>query len=122
MLPSAFPFGESAPLTGGTYVVSVHNLLAVLVPSATDSFWTDPRIKREYASLAKILSTPIPTDAPDSVRQGRQAARLRYLGLRYSRLLEQLRHRQPDERIGYSLFVYRLSDQEVEALLQPPTP
>jgi len=120
MLPSSFPFGESAPLKGGTYVVSVNQLLAVLVPTATDEFWSKPQVITEYSSLSRALSVSAPTDMTDAMRQQRHAALLRFLGLRYSRILQQLRHRPPDERVGYSLFLYRLSDAQVEEILRPP--
>ena len=46
-------------------------------------------------------------------------ARQEYDALRRKRLLNQLRHREPDGRIGYSLFVYRLSQDDVDKLTGP---
>lgn len=39
--------------------------------------------------------------------------------LRRKRLLNQLRHREPDGWIGYSLFVYHLSQDDVDKLTKP---
>ncbi len=92
-LPSYFDFKPRAALTAGTYVVSATQLLGVYDESVRDGFWTNRRRQ---------------ADGPID-------------DLRYARLINRLRHRPPDERIGYSLFVYRLSDEEVEQLAQLPT-
>ena len=45
----------------------------------------------------------------------------RFEDLRFGRLCLYLRHRAPDAQVGYSILIYRLSDDEIEAaLLQPP--
>jgi len=41
--------------------------------------------------------------------------------LRLARLCAYLRHREPDDQVGYSILIYRLSDRQVQqALLGPP--
>jgi len=41
--------------------------------------------------------------------------------LRFARLCAFLRRREPDDNVGYSILIYRLSDQDVrEALYGPP--
>ena len=42
-----------------------------------------------------------------------------YEDARRKRLINRLRHRRPDDRVGYSLFVYRLDAADIAALTQP---
>jgi transcription initiation factor IIE alpha subunit len=44
----------------------------------------------------------------------------RYARLRESRLFSYLREREPDDQVGYSILIYRLTDQEVQAALHGP--
>jgi hypothetical protein len=45
-----------------------------------------------------------------------------YGGLRLARLCAYLRHRTPDDNIGYSILIYRLSDEEVQRALGGTSP
>lgn len=119
MLPSYLPFdAKPAALDAGTYVISINQLLGIYETFARQAFWADPDNRRRYASLYRLFSTPR-ADAPDSVSPQRQRAAELFDALQRGRLLARLHGRVPDERIGWSLCVYRLSRAEVEALLRP---
>lgn len=117
-LPSKHEFDPPAELTAGTYVVSLTQLLGVYDPELRDTFWT-PEVRAAYATLAEIAnSTPIPDEAQE-VNAQRAQAREELGELRRKRLANRLAQRPPDERIGYSLFVYHLTAGDVEALTRP---
>ncbi len=117
-LPSFMDFEPRTSLTAGTYVVSVNRLLGLNDPQLRESYWTD-EIRNAYQELGVIAaSTPQEVEPLDKQLQRRQARR-EFAELRYKRLLSRLKDRTPDERVGYSLFVYRLTDEDVEELVQP---
>lgn len=119
MLPSTFPFEPRAELTGGTYVISLNQLLGIYYPEARQSFWENIEVGRMYRQLDRMLAP----SAPESERPEDESAKPvwsgRYDRLRRGRLLNRLRERPPDERIGYSLFLYRLTDSDIEVILRP---
>ncbi len=117
-LPSFLPFGEPAKLTAGTYVVSATQLLGVYSPLSTDDFWKRKGLE-EYRSLSGSLSDTGPPDLRRHAPPALARMQRRYEVLRAARLINQLRRRQPDERIGCSLFVYRLTTTDVDELLRP---
>lgn len=90
------------PLEPGTYVLSVTHLLGVYDPRATDSFWAQPAARRAYQEARS---------RPDAVAARRVLER--------GRLVCALRRRPPDDRIGASLWVYRVAAPELEAALAP---
>lgn len=112
-LPSFLDFGPRADLTGGTYVVAVTQLLGVYDQEIRDDYW-DEQKTRDYARLARSFRS----QGWDEVEQ-RPGAAQEYERLRYKRLLNRLQHRDPDGMIGYSLMLYRLSDDEVAKLIAP---
>jgi 4-amino-4-deoxy-L-arabinose transferase-like glycosyltransferase len=97
-LPSFLDFGPPADLDAGIYVVSVTQLKGLYFSPARRDFWT-PAAWAEYRSCPKQMP--------------------RYDLLRRGRLLSQLNGRRPDERIGCSLLVYRLTQDEIDALTCP---
>jgi hypothetical protein len=118
MLPSFLGAGEWAELTAGTYVVSATQLMGVYIPRARDAFWTREMLE-DYRRLHNSIAQPVPAGETDAIRRARLRATHSFELLRRARMLQQLRHREPDERIGYSLFVYRLTQGDVDALLSP---
>jgi hypothetical protein len=117
-LPSVLPFEPSAELTAGTYVVSVTMLLGVYDPQIRDSFG-DPLTLSEYRHQHRTATRATRENEPAWRRERPSRARQAYEALRRKRLLNQLRHREPDGRIGYSLFVYHLSQDDVDELTKP---
>jgi hypothetical protein len=119
-LPSYMPFPhEPAALTAGTYVVSLTQLLGIYEARAAAEYWTDPKNVRRYAAYIDLAATPDAPGDPADVREARRRARRQVELLRPRRLLNRLRERPADERIGYSLFVYRLEQAEIDAMLRP---
>jgi 4-amino-4-deoxy-L-arabinose transferase-like glycosyltransferase len=117
-LPSYFQFKPPAVLEPGTYVVSVTQLLGIYDLELRDSFWT-PRTRAAYVTLGQIArSIPDPNEPPQATTQRAQSAR-EYGELRQKLLLNRLRHRAPDARIGYSLFVYHLQATDLAELTRP---
>ncbi|MEW6250531.1 MAG: glycosyltransferase family 39 protein [Planctomycetota bacterium] len=100
-LPSYQPFGPAAELTPGTYVVSATQLLGVY----------DLLIR---APTALLHTTPDSPWWPELARLSPAERRARWL-------VAALREHPPDERVGASLFVYRLSEQDVRELSREPT-
>ncbi|MFC1463087.1 hypothetical protein ACFLQU_05730, partial [Verrucomicrobiota bacterium] len=91
-------------LTGGVYCVSATMLQAVpIVPMGR---WCR-FYEQDYQRL--LLS--------DEARQ-KEAHLFRHL--RFGRLAAYLRKRQPDDHVGYSILIFRLSDEEVKAALEGP--
>jgi hypothetical protein len=76
--------------------------------------WTLEK-ERSYLMLRKILSQPLAANATsDQVHL--RAEQVSHLDrLRFARLCHYLRLRRPDARIGYSIFVFRLTADEVAA-------
>jgi len=117
-LPSYTEFEPRAALTAGTYVISVTQLVGVYDIYVRDEFW-DADALRTYESLRRMMAAGAAPDEP-AVQQAPWARlRKQYEEMRIYRLMNRLRHRPPDERAGYSLFVYRLSDTEIEQLTRP---
>ena len=113
---------EWYPLTGGVYAVSATMLQSVysLVPGP----WAMPYEQHYQEALADLRRIAGTSD--EAERQQRTSAFLRdkfplFEQLRFARLCAFLRRREPDDNVGYSILIYRLSDQDVrEALYGPP--
>ena len=120
MLPSYLPNqAHPAELGPGTYVISVTQLLGLYQPTASRAFWENSRNRETYrkqyhAFVGRGAETAPAEQTPDS-----QATHARFELLRRGRLLSRLRNRSPDERIGYSLFVYRLTQADLDILTAP---
>jgi 4-amino-4-deoxy-L-arabinose transferase-like glycosyltransferase len=113
-LPSYLDFGERAQLDEGWYVVSVTQFAGVHFVPARRAFWT-PEQLADYRTLQAWLGRPAPERQTAEDRR-RLAAREEYELLRRGRLLNQLRDRRPDDHVGHSLLVYRLSQADVDVL------
>jgi len=81
--------------------------------------WT-PALEREYrarrardATWRELLNKP----APDSDRDQAMAGWVRYDALRFARLCAQLRTREPDAMVGYSILIYRVDAAELAQAL-----
>jgi len=118
-LPSFLPFGPPAELDPGLYVVSATQLVGVFAPWARDDFWT-----AEVWTRVRALQAMLAGDSPQLDGVDATAARghvyQELLELRHARLIQQLRRREPDARVGYSLFVYDLTADELERYTREP--
>ncbi len=116
-LPSYVPFEPRAELTAGTYVVSLTQLLGVYDREVRDEFWAE--WEPYYAEFIKLIAEREPGEnlSPEMFA-ARQEAMQQYEELRHKRLLNRLQDREPDDRAGYSLLVYRLSAREVANMVE----
>jgi hypothetical protein len=112
--------------TGGLYCISATMLQQVYSP--VRGAWTlelekeyqDARLKeplfREYWRNPSTRREVIATGAAIAFERTWQ----RYDLLRFARLGHYLRARRPDDMVGYSILIYRLSDAEITAALDTP--
>jgi len=107
-----------ADLTAGTYCISVTTLFGLYDPVLRESFWKDPGNLALYRALYRSWARRGLGGAAASLSWQGEEARTFDL-LRRSRLLHGLRRRPPDDRIGYSIFVYRLTQADIDALTAP---
>ncbi|MGB9623970.1 MAG: ArnT family glycosyltransferase [Phycisphaerae bacterium] len=107
-----------ADLTAGTYCISVTTLFGLYDPVLRESFWKDPENLALYRALYRSRARRGLGGAGASMPWQEEEARTFDL-LRRSRLLHGLRRRPPDDRIGYSIFVYRLTQADIDALTAP---
>ena len=130
LLPSkgiARPPQVPRPLTGGLYCTSATMLAQVyLRPRGRwnveyERLYQEgcrmmSEIQKEIAAQAQNVQNAAPTLPPEL----EQACEL-FEELRWVRLCSFLRVREPDDNVGYSILIYRLSDVDVrEALEGPP--
>lgn len=108
-LPSYEPFSRPAVLDAGLYVVSVNQMLGLYFPQARDSFWESAASRDTYERLWWKARGPDFSTAEQALLEKLQMARL----------LHALKGRPPDDRIGSSLFVFRLSRDDIDRLLRP---
>ena len=116
LLPNLIGDGSPGNLAGGgLYVLSITELLGAYFPLAQDSFWQAPEATQNYRRLQQALLAPPRSESAESRRRAAE----QFAALRWGRFLYKLRQRPPDERIGYSLWVYRLTPGDIEALTRP---
>lgn len=119
-LPSYFGFRSPiARLTAGTYVISATQLFGVYSPMAGRSFWESRDGQALYRQTANDAAQRAPTTESEADRRRRLDKTRQYEYMRGCRLLCKLSQRTPDERIGWSLFVYRLTQAEAETMAEP---
>ncbi len=115
------------PLQGGIYCISASMLECVYVPFPGQ--WCVPYEGLYQDTLAQIRILESTSNDPPEARAklikeygenywNEQLNRFQHL--RFSRLCSALRQREPDDRIGYSIFIYVLTDQEVQAAIFGP--
>jgi hypothetical protein len=117
-------YGTWAPLRGGIYCIS-----ASMLQMDTQGPWDEERDRelQEYSRFAtrygetqntpdgraKLSKLAPPERWPEILQ--------RFELLVFRKLCVALRGREPDDQVGYSILIYRLSDQDVaRALLAPP--
>ncbi len=114
------------PLTGGTYLISATVLQGVVI--LTPGRWNKQyelrlRNLQQNVDAYRALSTSpegreqIVAYAPE--KEWQDMCKM-YESARFSRLASFLRQREPDDEIGYSILVYRLSDADVAQALEGP--
>jgi hypothetical protein len=111
-------------MTGGVYCISATMLQSVYMknPGRWNKLYEkgfkqlrseiEPSL-RAGANLA-AFERLTPHLTPEQLQDGFQD----YEDLRFSRLCSVLRRREPDDRVGYSILIYRLNDADVEHALE----
>jgi 4-amino-4-deoxy-L-arabinose transferase-like glycosyltransferase len=117
-LPSFHEFRPAAELCAGTYVVSLTQLVGVYDEYLRDEFWTD-EARQAYHDVGLIAASAPRAGEPAELRAQRALAQAEYPEWRARRLVNRLAHRRPDQRVGYSMYVYRLSDAAAAELTRP---
>ncbi|HVT59412.1 MAG TPA: glycosyltransferase family 39 protein [Thermoanaerobaculia bacterium] len=131
LLDGGSPAAAAAPLAPGTYAVSATELLGVYDPLVRDTAWTERSLPQPparppatapaaplYRALTALVASCREHPAPARAASCQQAAG-RFGMLRRARLLNRLRRRPPDARVGASLFLYRLGQSDLESLVRP---
>jgi hypothetical protein len=116
-------------LTAGTYIVSATLLQPVTRPLRGAFGPWNERLEKQY-QMAALSIKPLLSDNPEERRTAlpqqtpqKWATIINtYEYLRFYRLAAFLRHRQPDDNIGYSMLVYHLTDSDLSAALDGPPP
>ena len=119
-LPSYPPIrqaGPGQPLRPGLYVISSTMLSQMLSPFRGD--WTDgmeARFQQGRGLENILLDDENHALGPDLTPRQWSQIREDYEQLRFARLCLYLRLRKPDDQIGYSLQIYRLTPAEIDAV------
>lgn len=129
LLPSFAPrlMNDRAPLTGGVYCISATMVQSLYLYAR--GRWV-PEYEQAYREVLADAERYNRTSSDSEARlqlvrekgEGFWKARFKgYSQLRAARLMAYLRQREPDDHVGYSILIYRLSDAQVrEALEGPP--
>lgn len=108
-------------LGGGVYCIS-----ATMVQSVFNMFpgpWAAPYEQAFRAGMGTLRSIAAEPDATERARQAAAVngeALYQLEQLRFARLTAYLRRRQPDDQVGWSILVHRLTDAEVRDALEGP--
>jgi hypothetical protein len=96
-----------APVGPGLYVISANELLGLVKPYQRAATWRDTPLAARYRVLWEGGRFESPTAGQE------------FDAMLRMRLVARLGARRADDRIGTSLFVYRLSAEDVDALTRP---
>jgi len=118
-LPSFHFFGAPGKLTPGTYVASVNQIIGLRTLEARAEIWQNENVQAYYRQLHERYARADAARASSAPSPEHEVELDRWQIMRHGRLLDRLRQRVPDDRIGYSLFVYRLTQDEIDGLLEP---
>jgi hypothetical protein len=131
-LPSVIEFKPHpvGPLTGGTYCVSATILQWAVKSPVCPAPWTgecESRYGRITALMERLSALHNDPSAQQELlrkhgfSQPGQAVEM-FDQLRLGRLCAFLRQREPDDEVGYSILIYRLTDDDIKRALFPSTP
>jgi hypothetical protein len=117
--PPRFPSHSPRPLAAGTYLVSATMLDAAMLFNSGrwnqvyEERWQNLRRNVQiYDALSKTAEGRQQLFSFQPEEQWKEMFKT-YEDLRFGRLASFLRHREPDDEIGYSILVYRLTDEDI---------
>jgi 4-amino-4-deoxy-L-arabinose transferase-like glycosyltransferase len=113
------------PLRGGYYCVSASMLPMIMMePRGPWSVYWEQTYQESHAWFHQFMSQPIDVRREQVRINGPEiSADIDDFGLlRLGRLMAFLRHREPDDQVGHSILIYRLSDAEVARAVDPNQP
>jgi len=130
--PIVYPYGPSEPdqlpppLAAGTFVISVTYLFGGYILDSPYQYpfdintWSDVRTKsRNFEYAANLCSRAGTTNEQYNALPLTRDEVVSLRGFQGISLLKRLGSRKPDERIGYTMFVFHLSDDELTQLISP---
>jgi hypothetical protein len=123
-LPSYHEWSGAADTRGLDLEAGIYCISATMLQSVYTDFpgpWTaarESRYQRARETLEPLLAAA--ENAPASRDPLTRRAYRSYDQLRFGRLAAYLRQREPDAHVGYSILIYRLSDQQIRAALRGP--
>lgn len=104
-----------APVRGGWFAISATHFQRIYLP--VRGAWTAEH-EALYGEINRRLAQPVAGDAANRAQRLRDARD--YELLQFGRLCHFLENRPPDEIVGASILLFRLSDAEVELALYAP--
>jgi hypothetical protein len=112
------------PLTGGLYAISATMLQSVYLAQFPGRWNKD--YEERYQELRPVIAlfqkaaagSSVAQKLPDPLSREMQNAFKAYEILRFSRLMSFLRSREPDDEVGYTIMIYRVSDADVTLALE----
>jgi hypothetical protein len=107
------------PLRPGTYCISATMLQSVYSPAFGPWNAEYERLYRRYSNLiASAYGTRVPLSRIKGGRSSEQERMIyKFEQLRFARLCEHLRRREPDDRVAYSILIYEVSAEELAAAI-----
>jgi hypothetical protein len=122
--PRRSPQQVPRPLTGGVYAISATMYQGIYLDAPGP--WTDDYQRQYEATLFNMhvfdSTAVLPADRDRLIRQtGEDFWRKNFAvfeQLRFARLVAYLRQRTPDDNVGYSILIFRLTDADVHEALR----
>jgi len=116
-------------LTAGTYIISATLLQAITLPRwGTFGHWNQ-RLEKQYQMAVLLTKALLSDDPAERSTALPQLTPVKWIiginafdRLRFHRLAAFLRHRKPDDNIGYSMLVYHLTESDLSLALDGPPP
>lgn len=111
------------PLRAGVYCLSATMLQCVYVPQAPGPVW-EKNYEHTYQFLKQAMEKPDSAAAGLLLKKNlsRHAAVSIFRQLRFAKLCAYLRKREPDHQINYSMLIYYLRQEEIDAALAMQVP
>lgn len=118
---------DSLRLHAGTYIISASLLEPITRPQQGAFGPWNTRLEKQYQNAVQLMKPLLSDDPAERTSALHELSPdqwievlNRYEFLRFHRLAAFLRQREPDDNIGYSILVYRVSDNDLSRALEGP--